>query len=167
MSSISSTLRPMRNGLRYFSIAVSTTSARCVNVAHPQPTSPGSVVSTLTTTRRMPLGAVRIVRMSRILTGAVAFGAGGGAAAACVVMAENASRLASSDAPPVSESARSARRRSIVMPPPARGRAGVRLRLARVCLQSPHPAESVVAEQPAQDGLGQRQAADLAAVDLE
>ena len=71
MSSISSTLRPIRNGFRYCSIAVSTTSARCVNVAQPQPTSPGSVVSTFTTTSRIRLGAVRIVLMSRILTGAV------------------------------------------------------------------------------------------------
>src|SRR6188768_477424 len=71
MSSISSTLRPTRNGFRYSSTAVLTTSARCVNVAQPQPTRPGSVVSTLTTTRRMRLGAVRMVLMSRILTGAV------------------------------------------------------------------------------------------------
>ena len=42
-----------------------------MNVAQPQPTRPGSVVSTLTTTRRMRFGAVRIVLMSRILTGAV------------------------------------------------------------------------------------------------
>ena len=55
--------------LEVLSSAVSTTSARCVKVAQPQPTSPGSVVSTFTTTRRMRLGAVRIVLMSRILTG--------------------------------------------------------------------------------------------------
>jgi hypothetical protein len=71
MSSISSTLRPIRNGFRYSSIAVLTTSARCVKVAQPHPTSPGSVVSTFTTTSRMRFGAVRIVLMSRILTGAV------------------------------------------------------------------------------------------------
>src|SRR5215475_11431785 len=69
-SSISSTLRPIRKGFRYFSTAVWTTKARWVNVAHPQPCRPGSVVSTLTMTRRMPSGAVRIVLMSLILTGA-------------------------------------------------------------------------------------------------
>src|SRR5499426_1270616 len=69
-SSISSTLRPIRKGFRYFSTAVWTTKARWVNVAHPQPCRPGSVVSTLTMTRRMRSGAVRIVLMSLILTGA-------------------------------------------------------------------------------------------------
>jgi len=61
----------MRNGLRYSLIAVCTTSARWVKVAQPQPTRPGSVVSTFTTTRRIRFGAVRMVLMSRIFTGAV------------------------------------------------------------------------------------------------
>jgi hypothetical protein len=109
MSSISSTLRPIRNGLRYFSIAVSTTSARCVNVAQPQPTSPGSVVSTFTMTRRMRFGAVRIVLMSRIFTGAVpltacayaGFDCGASASAKGVPAAAN-------DAPPARDSERMA-----------------------------------------------------------
>src|SRR5262249_10024261 len=116
ISSISSTSRPIRNGFRYFSIAVSTTSARWVKVAQPQPWRPGSLVSTLTTTRRMSLGAVRMVRTSRIFTGAVARTArsysrlaGGDATRAAV----SASRTASTDAPP-SESARTAWRRFIV-----------------------------------------------------
>src|SRR5689334_23139627 len=67
MSSISSTLRPVRNGRRYSSTAVFTTSARWVKVAQPQPTRPGSVVSIFTITRRMPLGAVRIVLTARSL----------------------------------------------------------------------------------------------------
>ena len=37
MSSISSALRPIRNGLRYFSTAVSTTQGRWVKVAQPRP----------------------------------------------------------------------------------------------------------------------------------
>ena len=41
-------------------MAVCTTSARCVKVAQPQPCRPGWSVMTFTTTRRMPLGAVRI-----------------------------------------------------------------------------------------------------------
>src|SRR5215467_12736518 len=76
-SSISSTLRPIRKGFRYFSTAVWTTKARWVNVAHPQPCRPGSVVSTLTMTRRMRSGAVRMVLMSRILTGERLFNAFG------------------------------------------------------------------------------------------
>ena len=69
MSSISSTLRPIRNGLRYCSTAVCTTRARWVKVAQPYPTRPGSLVTTFTTTRRIRLGAVRIVWMSVILRG--------------------------------------------------------------------------------------------------
>src|SRR3954451_13975773 len=53
--------RPITNGLRYCSTAVTTASGRWVNVAQPRPYSPGSLVSTLTTTRRMPSGAVQIV----------------------------------------------------------------------------------------------------------
>src|SRR5262249_58934224 len=69
MSSISSGFLPIRNGLRYLSTAVSTTRARWVNVAQPRPYSPGSLVSTFTTTRRMFAGAVRIVLTSVILSG--------------------------------------------------------------------------------------------------
>src|SRR5436189_997081 len=69
MSSISSTLRPIKNGFRYCSIAVATTSARCVKVAQPTPYKPGSLVSTLTMTNRIRSGAVRIVLMLVILTG--------------------------------------------------------------------------------------------------
>src|SRR5215468_4346772 len=60
---------PITNGFRYLSTAVSTARARCVKVAHPRPYSPGSLVSTLTTTRRIPAGAVRIVFTSVILSG--------------------------------------------------------------------------------------------------
>src|SRR3954469_6551563 len=61
MSSMSLGSRPMTNGLRYCSTAVTTASGRWVKVAHPRPYRPGSLVSTFTTTRRMPSGAVQIV----------------------------------------------------------------------------------------------------------
>src|SRR5207244_2744224 len=67
-SSTSSGFLPRRKGLRYLSTAVSTARARCVNVAQPRPYSPGSFVTTLTTTSRMSAGAVRIVLMSVILS---------------------------------------------------------------------------------------------------
>ena len=47
-------------------IAVFTTRGRWVNVAQPRPWSPGSVVSTFTTTVLIPSGAVRKTRTSRI-----------------------------------------------------------------------------------------------------
>src|SRR5438094_35019 len=50
-------------------MAVSTTRARCVKVAQPRPYRPGSLVETLTTTRRMPAGAVRMVFTSVIFRG--------------------------------------------------------------------------------------------------
>ena len=65
---------PIRNGRRYLSTAVSTARARWVNVAQPSPYSPGSLVSTLTTTSRMPAGAVRMVFTSVILSGRALFG---------------------------------------------------------------------------------------------
>src|SRR5205823_3781962 len=43
------------------STAVTTASGRWVKVAQPRPYRPGSLVSTFTTTRRMPSGAVQIV----------------------------------------------------------------------------------------------------------
>src|SRR5436190_1172832 len=118
MSSISSTLRPTRNGFRYCSSAVWTTSARCVKVAQPQPTSPGSVVSTFTTTSRIRFGAVRIVLMSRILTGAVPVTAwakpakdpGASAPASDCVAGIN-------DAPPAIERVPNRSRRFMVLPP--------------------------------------------------
>jgi hypothetical protein len=72
----------MRNGLRYLSTAVSTARARWVNVAHPRPYSPGSLVTTLTTTSRMPAGAVTKVLTSVILI-ASPFAAGTGATGGC------------------------------------------------------------------------------------
>src|SRR5262245_44024620 len=79
MSSIWSGSLPTRNGLRYLSTAVSTARARWVKVAQPSPYSPGSLVSTLTTTRRIFAGAVRNVLTSVILSG-VSLSPGGGAA---------------------------------------------------------------------------------------
>src|SRR5215469_4887780 len=71
---------PTRNGLRYLSTAVWTTRARWVKVAQPRPYSPGSLVSTLTTTRRIRAGAVRMVLTSVILSGGSFLSdAGGGA----------------------------------------------------------------------------------------
>src|SRR5712692_723320 len=67
MSSMSSGSRPTTNGFKYSSTAVTTASGRWVNVAHPTPYSPGSLVSTLTTTSRIPFGAVQIVLTSVIL----------------------------------------------------------------------------------------------------
>src|SRR5207302_11413577 len=69
-------------------MAVSTTRARWVKVAQPRPYSPGSLVSTLTTTRRMPAGAVRMVLTSVIFSGgnpdlAAGVGAGSAAGAGC------------------------------------------------------------------------------------
>src|SRR5262245_18922886 len=61
MSSMSLGSRPITNGLRYCSTAVTTASGRWVKVAQPRPYRPGSLVSTLTTTSRMPSGAVHIV----------------------------------------------------------------------------------------------------------
>jgi hypothetical protein len=97
MSSISSTLRPVRNGRRYSSTAVFTTSARWVKVAQPQPTRPGSVVSIFTITRRMPLGAVRIVLTSRILTGAMPLVAGAACSSAARAAAGNSAALPAID----------------------------------------------------------------------
>ena len=74
MSSISSGSLPIRNGLRYLSTAVSTARARWVKVAQPRPYRPGSLVSTLTTTSRMPAGAVRMVLTSVIFSGAACRG---------------------------------------------------------------------------------------------
>src|SRR5262245_8551122 len=78
-SSIRAGSLPTRNGLRYLSTAVSTARARWVNVAHPRPYRPGSLVSTLITTNRMLAGAVNTVLMSVILSGA-SRGCGSGAA---------------------------------------------------------------------------------------
>jgi hypothetical protein len=71
MSSMSFGSRPSKNGLRYCSIAVTTVSGRWVKVAQPRPYSPGSLVSTFTTTRRMPSGAVQIARTSAILSAGI------------------------------------------------------------------------------------------------
>src|SRR5215213_3606698 len=68
MSSMSFGSRPTTNGLRYCSTAVTTASGRWVNVAQPRPYRPGSLVSTFTTTRRMPSGAVQIVLTLVILS---------------------------------------------------------------------------------------------------
>ena len=76
MSSISETRRPSRKGDRYSSTATQTGVGRCVNVAQPTPVRPGTEVSTLTTTSRVPYGAVLMERM------AVIWGAGGQSAGA-------------------------------------------------------------------------------------
>src|SRR5687767_6301671 len=68
MSSMSLGSRPITNGFRYSSTAVTTASGRWVNVAHPRPYRPGSLVSTLTMTRRIPSGAVQIVLTLVILS---------------------------------------------------------------------------------------------------
>lgn len=60
------TERPMTWGRRYSSMAVATASGRWVKVAHPSPKRSGSSVSTFTTTSRVPSGAVRITRTSRM-----------------------------------------------------------------------------------------------------
>src|SRR5437588_11060309 len=80
MSSICDGSLPSTNGLRYLSTAVSTARARWVKVAQPRPYSPGSLVSTFTTTSRMPAGAVRNVFTSVILRGEALTAAGGWAA---------------------------------------------------------------------------------------
>ena len=58
-------------------MAATTASGRCVKVAQPSPYNPGSFVSILTTTRRIPSGAVQITRTSRILIGELVSQAGG------------------------------------------------------------------------------------------
>ena len=63
MSSISLTFRPSRNGAKYLSTASTTASGRWVNVAHPSPVNPGSLVSILTTISRIPAGAVQMLRI--------------------------------------------------------------------------------------------------------
>src|SRR6266699_2097373 len=69
MSSMSSGSRPSRNGSRYCSTAVTTVSGRWVKVAQPSPYRPGSLVSTLTTTSRMPSGAVQMA-LTRVIRNA-------------------------------------------------------------------------------------------------
>ncbi len=54
-------------------IAITTTNARCVNVAQPNPYRSGSVVSTLTTTKLNPLWAVTLALTLLIFTGANPF----------------------------------------------------------------------------------------------
>src|SRR5919199_3640738 len=51
-------------------MALTTASGRWVKVAQPRPYRPGSLVSTLTTTRRMPSGAVQMA-LTRVMRGAV------------------------------------------------------------------------------------------------
>src|SRR3979411_1965804 len=74
MSSISLGSRPTRNGSRYSWTAVTTVSGRWVNVAQPSPYRPGSLVSTLTMTRRMPSGAVHIGRTRVMRSGVMSVG---------------------------------------------------------------------------------------------
>src|SRR4051794_13473877 len=85
----------MRNGRRYWSTAVWTTRARWVKVAQPRPYSPGSLVSTLTTTKRMPAGAVRMVLTAEIFRDGVPALADAGSAA----VAGGAERVASQGRP--------------------------------------------------------------------
>src|SRR5438067_51637 len=68
---------PSRKGRRYFVMAVSTTRARWVKVAQPRPYSPGSLVCTLTTTRRIFAGAVSTALTSVIFSGGSPRGASG------------------------------------------------------------------------------------------
>src|SRR4029450_1494787 len=60
---------PASTDRRCFSSAAATAWWRCVNVAQPRPYSPGSEVSILVTTSRMPAGAGRIVFTSLIVIG--------------------------------------------------------------------------------------------------
>lgn len=60
MSSIRCGSFPIRKGRKYSSTTTLTAKGLCVNVAHPSPYRPGSDVSTLTTTRSMPAGAVKM-----------------------------------------------------------------------------------------------------------
>src|SRR5260370_41999109 len=69
MSSMSFGSRPIRNGARYCSTAVTTVSGRWVNVAQPRPDRPGSLVSTLTTTSRILSGAVQMA-VTRVIRSA-------------------------------------------------------------------------------------------------
>src|SRR3954469_18170487 len=71
MSSMSFGSRPMTNGFRYCSTAVTTDNGRWVKVAQPRPYRPGSLVSTLTTARRMPSGAGQIVLTLVILSAGI------------------------------------------------------------------------------------------------
>ena len=50
-------------------MAATTATALCVKVAQPKPYKPGSVVSTFTTTRLLPSGAVAIALTLLIFTG--------------------------------------------------------------------------------------------------
>ena len=59
----------MRNGSKYSSTAVTTVNGRWVNVAQPRPYRPGSLVSTLTTTRRILSGAVQMA-LTRVIRSA-------------------------------------------------------------------------------------------------
>src|ERR1044071_9510946 len=62
--------RPRQKGSRYSSTAVLTGSGRWLNVAQPKPYKPGSLVSTLTTTKRtLGWGEVRIVRTLIVFNG--------------------------------------------------------------------------------------------------
>ena len=73
MSSILSTSLPTQNSFMYPLMAATTATARCVKVAQPKPYNPGSVVSTFTTTRLIPSGAVAIAFTFLIFTGGSAF----------------------------------------------------------------------------------------------
>ena len=97
MSSIWAGSLPTRNGRRYLSTAVSTARARCVKVAQPRPYRPGSLVCTLTTTSRMPAGAVRTALTSVILRGASLAAAGGAARPPVGWRKENATGVAMAD----------------------------------------------------------------------
>ncbi len=118
MSSIWSGSLPMRNGLRYLSMAVSTTRARCVNVAQPSPYNPASLVMTLTTTRRMPAGCVRMVFTSVMRKGGkrrpCAAPAGPKAGGACPAATASISGNPAAPAPNLNQS-----RRCMIDPPQA------------------------------------------------
>src|SRR5579884_3172282 len=128
MSSICSGSLPIRNGLRYLSTAVSTTRGRCVKVAQPSPYRPGSLVVTLTTTRRIRAGAVRMVLMSVIFSG-VSFlsGIAGGGGTAAGAGWEDPRDFAISQGRPTAPAPRP-----------------VHLRTSRRCMtQAPRPAEAL------------------------
>src|SRR5262245_17373617 len=123
MSSICVASLPIKNGRRYSSTAVATKRARWVNVAQPSPYNPGSLVVTLTTTSRIPAGAVKIAFTSVIFSGPPRGGTGispvlvfGDTVPGCCDWANWLAANSGSAAPPAKEICVSHLRRSIINP---------------------------------------------------
>src|SRR5262245_2195682 len=119
VSSIRAGSLPIRNGSRNLLMAVSTTRARCVKVAQPSPYSPGSLVSTFTTTSRMLAGAVRMTLTSVIFSGSSFFC--GGVSARSVPIPVNAPA-------PIPAHVNTSRRFMVALPKARRGWPGLSLR---------------------------------------